>query len=53
MVNSPCPYGGCLLGSVNLTKFVEHPFTDKATFNYEKYHKVVSIFTRMLDNVVK
>lgn len=47
------PYGSCLLGSVNLTKFVERPFTDKATFNYEKYRKVVRIFTRMLDNVVE
>ncbi|MDV3503879.1 adenosylcobalamin-dependent ribonucleoside-diphosphate reductase [Marinobacter sp. M-5] len=47
------PYGSCLLGSVNLTKFVDYPFTDKASFNYEKYRKVVAIFTRMLDNVVE
>ncbi len=47
------PYGSCLLGSVNLTKFVEYPFTEKASFNYEKYRKVVGIFTRMLDNVVE
>ncbi|HEV8078148.1 MAG TPA: adenosylcobalamin-dependent ribonucleoside-diphosphate reductase, partial [Marinobacter sp.] len=47
------PYGSCLLGSVNLTMFVDHPFTDKASFNYEKYTKVVGIFTRMLDNVVE
>ena len=47
------PYGSCLLGSINLTKFVENPFTDKASFNYEKYRKVVAIFTRMLDNVVE
>jgi ribonucleoside-diphosphate reductase alpha chain len=47
------PYGSCLLGSVNLTCFVDHPFTEKATFNYKKYAKVVSIFTRMLDNVVE
>ena len=47
------PYGSCLLGSVNLTKFVDYPFTDKASFNYEKYRKVVGIFTRMLDNVVE
>ncbi len=47
------PYGSCLLGSVNLTKFVEYPFTDKAQFNFEKYRKVVGIFTRMLDNVVE
>ncbi len=47
------PYGACLLGSVNLTRFVEDPFTDKARFNWDEYRKVVKIFTRMLDNVVE
>jgi len=47
------PYGSCLLGSVNLTKFVDKPFTDKASFNFAKYQKAVRIFTRMLDNVVE
>jgi ribonucleoside-diphosphate reductase alpha chain len=47
------PYGSCLLGSVNLTKFVRHPFTDKAYFDWEEFEKVVAIFTRMLDNVVE
>jgi ribonucleoside-diphosphate reductase alpha chain len=47
------PYGSCLLGSVNLTKFVENPFTDKARFDWERYRAVVAIFTRMLDNVVE
>ncbi|WP_369602331.1 adenosylcobalamin-dependent ribonucleoside-diphosphate reductase [Hahella sp. SMD15-11] len=47
------PYGSCLLGSVNLTRFVEHPFTERARFNTEKYRKVVAIFSRMLDNVVE
>ncbi|MCO7223641.1 adenosylcobalamin-dependent ribonucleoside-diphosphate reductase [Pleionea sp. CnH1-48] len=47
------PYGSCLLGSVNLTKFVKNPFTDKAKFDWDKYRKAVSIFTRMLDNVVE
>jgi len=47
------PYGACLLGSVNLTKFVKSPFTPEATFDWPKYRKVVSIFTRMLDNVVE
>jgi ribonucleoside-diphosphate reductase alpha chain len=41
------PYGSCLLGSVNLTKFVVDPFTEDA------YREVVKIFTRMLDNVVE
>jgi len=47
------PYGACLLGSVNLTKFVESPFTDEARFDWEQYRQVVRIFTRMLDNVVE
>ena len=47
------PYGACLLGSVNLTRFVENPFTEDASFNWEKYREVVSIFSRMLDNVVE
>ena len=47
------PYGSCLLGSVNLTKFVRDPFTERARFDWEEYRKVVSVFTRMLDNVVE
>ena len=47
------PYGSCLLGSVNLTKFVLDPFTDRARFDWEKYRRVVAIFTCMLDNVVE
>jgi ribonucleoside-diphosphate reductase alpha chain len=47
------PYGSCLLGSVNLTRFVENPFTSEAAFNWDEYRKVVRIFTRMLDNVVE
>ena len=47
------PYGACLLGSVNLTRFVEAPFTEEARFNWQQYDQVVRIFTRMLDNVVE
>ncbi len=47
------PYGSCLLGSVNLTKFVLDPFTEEARFDWETYRRVVKIFTRMLDNVVE
>ena len=47
------PYGSCLLGSVNLTKFVQQPFTDDAHFDWNNFKEVVSIFTRMLDNVVE
>ncbi len=47
------PYGACLLGSVNLTKFVREPFTERAHFDWEEYRQVVALFTRMLDNVVE
>ena len=47
------PYGACLLGSVNLTRFVLDPFTDKARFDWERFTRTVEIFTRMLDNVVE
>jgi ribonucleoside-diphosphate reductase alpha chain len=47
------PYGSCLLGSVNLTRFVRDPFGPKARFDIDEYREVVKVFTRMLDNVVE
>ncbi len=47
------PYGACLLGSVNLTRFVREPFTKNAHFDWDEYREVVRVFTRMLDNVVE
>jgi ribonucleoside-diphosphate reductase alpha chain len=47
------PYGSCLLGSINLTHFVEKPFTKDASFDWDSYRKTIRIFTRMLDNVVE
>ncbi|MGH8138701.1 MAG: adenosylcobalamin-dependent ribonucleoside-diphosphate reductase [Steroidobacteraceae bacterium] len=46
-------YGACLLGSVNLTKFVRHPFSEFAEFDWAEYREVVKVFTRLLDNVVE
>lgn len=47
------PYGSCLLGSVNLTRFVIEPFTERARFDWKDFRKAVKVFTRMLDNVVE
>ncbi len=47
------PYGACLLGSINLTKFIRAPFTDQAHFDWSAFRRVVTLFTRMLDNVVE
>lgn len=47
------PYGSCLLGSVNLTQCVNQAFSGEASFDWEKFRKLISVFTRMLDNVVE
>jgi ribonucleoside-diphosphate reductase alpha chain len=46
------PYGCCCLGSVDLTRFISEPFTEKARFEFEKFGKVVEVSIRMLDNVL-
>jgi ribonucleoside-diphosphate reductase alpha chain len=46
-------YGACLLGSINLSHLVKHPFTKQASFDWNTYREVVKVFTRMLDNVVE
>ncbi len=50
----PLPaYGCCDLGSIDLTKFVKRPFTDKAEFDFAGFGKVVEVTVRMLDNVLE
>ncbi|MBL8482191.1 MAG: hypothetical protein JNJ60_08355 [Rhodocyclaceae bacterium] len=46
------PYGCCDLGSINLTRFVQHPFTERAAFDFEAFAEVVKTSVRMLDNVL-
>lgn len=57
--SNPCgeqilpPNGACLLGSINLVKFIEQPFADNVAFDWDKFREVIRVFTRMLDNVVE
>jgi ribonucleoside-diphosphate reductase alpha chain len=46
------PYGCCCLGSVDLTKFVKEPFSEKSSFNFDHFGRVVAVAVRMLDNVL-
>ena len=46
------PYGACLLGSINLARLVEQPFTDQATLDLDKLTSLVETAVRMMDNVV-
>ncbi|MBD3616303.1 MAG: adenosylcobalamin-dependent ribonucleoside-diphosphate reductase [Gracilimonas sp.] len=46
------PYGACDLGSINLTQFIEQPFTDKAKIQSESLKVTTETAVRMLDNVI-
>jgi ribonucleoside-diphosphate reductase alpha chain len=46
------PYGCCCLGSIDLTKFVKEPFSEKSSFDFEHFGRVVAVAVRMLDNVL-
>ena len=46
------PYGCCDLGSIDLTQFVDTPFTEEARVDFERMGNVVALAVRMLDNVL-
>jgi ribonucleoside-diphosphate reductase alpha chain len=46
------PYGACLLGSVNLTRFVQKSFTPDAALDLDTLHRTVASAVRMLDNAI-
>ena len=46
------PYGACLLGSINLPKMIECPFTDKVRVNKREIESLVRTAVRMMDNVI-
>jgi ribonucleoside-diphosphate reductase alpha chain len=46
------PYGACLLGSINLARFVTDPFTNNALIEMELLKETVAVAIRMMDNVV-
>jgi len=46
------PYGACLLGSINLARLVDRPFTSHAKITAESLSEVVSVAVRALDNVI-
>ena len=46
------PYGTCLLGSVNLARLVDDPFTEAARLDEAALEDLVATAVRMLDNVI-
>ncbi|HVY04258.1 MAG TPA: adenosylcobalamin-dependent ribonucleoside-diphosphate reductase, partial [Caulobacterales bacterium] len=56
--SNPCgeqmlpPYGACLLGSINLARLVDHPFTQDAALSEETLARLTRTAIRFLDNVI-
>ncbi len=46
------PYGACLLGSINLTRFVRDEFSEAAYLDEEALAATVRTAIRMMDNVI-
>ncbi len=46
------PYGACDLGSINLTRFVNEPFSPRAKLDIKAIEETVQVAVRLLDNVI-
>jgi len=46
------PYGACDLGSINLTRFVNEPFSPRAKLDFKAIEETVQVAVRLLDNVI-
>jgi len=46
------PYGACDLGSINLTRFVNEPFSPRAKLDMKAVEETVQVAVRLLDNVI-
>src|SRR5712671_5410383 len=46
------PYGACLLGSLNLARFVDNPFTPEARLDTQALAGLVPDVVRMMDNII-
>jgi len=58
LATNPCgeepliPHASCNLGSINLTQFVDNPFTKKASFDFLRFKKVVRFMVAALDRIL-
>ena len=46
------PYGACLLGSINLPKMIDAPFSENSKLDVTLLKETVSVAVRMMDNVI-
>ncbi|TYA58214.1 adenosylcobalamin-dependent ribonucleoside-diphosphate reductase [Formosa maritima] len=47
-----CPYDSCRLLAMNLFSYVENPFTENATFNFDLFKKHIHVAQRIMDDII-
>ncbi|WP_010664218.1 adenosylcobalamin-dependent ribonucleoside-diphosphate reductase [Marinilabilia salmonicolor] len=47
-----CPYDSCRLIAINLYSYVDNPFTDTASFNFELFKEHSSYAQRIMDDII-
>ena len=47
-----CPYDSCRLLAINLFSYVENPFTDKASFNFDLFKEHIHVAQRIMDDII-
>ncbi len=47
-----CPYDSCRLLAINLFSYVENPFTEEASFNFDLFKKHVAVAQRIMDDII-
>jgi len=47
-----CPYDSCRLLAINLYSYVNNPFTDEASFNFDLFKEHAAMAQRIMDDIV-
>jgi ribonucleoside-diphosphate reductase alpha chain len=47
-----CPYDSCRLLAINLYSYVQHPFTQEASFDFDLFRKHVGLAQRIMDDII-
>ncbi len=47
-----CPYDSCRLLALNLYSYVNNPFTDKATFDFDLFKQHVAFAQKIMDDII-
>lgn len=47
-----CPYDSCRLLAINLFSYVDDPFTESASFNFDLFKKHIAAAQRIMDDII-